>query len=241
MIVTTSWIEDNYNKFNNLYWNGSLPKITFKTNKSKTNWGFASFTYDFYNNTVHPKSITLSNYYDSPENVKIRTLLHEMIHIADYTMHPEHFVRNGRKVSGRTYDAHGLWFNREANRITKESGYKIANHVTKEEVHCSKLSEQSKKSLENKKNNAIICVIYGTSGINFYFKSDIYKIKNINDTIKKYTFYKIGEIKYIKYYTFDNDELAEMRSCGNRLTGWFVNKLQLMNKLKSIKATEVKF
>ena len=241
MIVTTAWIEKNYNKFNNLYWNGMLPKIGFKTSRSRNAWGFASFRYDFRNDTIIPLTITMSNYYDSPENVKIQTLLHEMIHIADYTFHPEHFIRNGRKVSARSYDAHGYWFNAEAQRLSKESGYKIATHVTKEEFGCSKLSESTIRAQENKKNNAIICVVYGTSGTNFYFKTDIYKIKLMKATIQSYTFYRIGEIKTVKYYTFKNDDLANMRSCGKSLRGWFLDNISMKNKLREIKATEVKF
>ena len=241
MIVTTAWIEKNYNKFNNLYWNGMLPKISFKTSRSRNAWGFASFRYDFRNDTIIPLTITMSNYYDSPENVKIQTLLHEMIHIADYTFHPEHFIRNGRKVSARSYDAHGYWFNTEAQRLSKESGYKIATHVTKEEFGCSKLSESTIRAQENKKNNAIICVVYGTSGTNFYFKTDIYKIKLMKATIQSYTFYRIGEIKTVKYYTFKNDALANMRSCGKSLRGWFLDNISMKNKLREIKATEVKF
>ena len=99
MLVTKNWIEKNYNKFNKLYWDGKLPVIEFKINRSRNTWGFASFRYDFMNDTIIPLAITMSNYYDSPENVKIQTLLHEMIHIADYTFQPEHFIHNGRKVS----------------------------------------------------------------------------------------------------------------------------------------------
>ena len=241
MLVTKNWIEKNYNKFNKLYWDGKLPVIEFKINRSRNTWGFASFRYDFMNDTIIPLAITMPNYYDSPENVKIQTLLHEMIHIADYTFHPEHFIRNGRKVSARSYDAHGYWFNTEAQRLSKESGYKIANHVTKEEIGCSKLSESTIRAQENKRNNAIICVVYGTSGTNFYFKTDIYKIKLMKATIKSYTFYRIGEVKTVKYYTFKNDRIANMRSCGKNLRGWFLDNMSMQNKLREIKATEVKF
>lgn len=241
MIVTTAWIEKNYNKFNQLYWGGLLPNITFKTSRSEHTWGFASYRYDYRNNTIIPMSITMSNYYDSPEEVKIQTLLHEMIHIADYTYHPEHFIRNGRRVSGREYDAHGYYFRQEARRISKESGYKITNQVTKEEVGSSKLSDNTLRLAENKHNTAILCVIYGSTGINFYFKTDIYKVKMMKDTINSYSFYRIGEIKSVKYYTFTDNKLAEMRSCGKKLRGWFADKIELMNKLKNIKATEVRF
>lgn len=239
MIVTTNWISENYTKFNNLYWNGTLPEISFKVNRSRKNWGFASYRYDFVNDTIHPLAITLSNYYDSPENVKIQTLLHEMIHIADYTFHPEHFIKNHRIVSRRSYDAHGKWFLEMADRISKESGYKVTNYVTSEEVGVSCLSEKSKKCLENKQNNAVICVVYGTSGMNFYFKTDIWKMKNLEKTINRYTFYRIGDIKKVKYYSFKDPQLAGLRSCGTYLKGWFLNNIDMKCKLKEINATEI--
>ena len=240
MIVTTSWISENYSKFNNLCFDGTLPTIKFKVNRSKTCWGFASFRYDFENNIIIPESITISNYYDSPEEVKIQTLLHEMIHIKDYLSHPEHFVRNHRKVSGRTYNPHGEWFSEEANRISNESGYKIATHVTKEEFEASTLSIHSKNIQNNKKNNALICAVIGSTGI-WYFKTDVHKVDYLKKTLR--TSYNwsltIGEFKMIKFYTFDNPALASRRSCCSRIRGWKTDKFGFMNKMKDIKATEV--
>jgi hypothetical protein len=240
MLVTKNWIEKNYNKFNKLYWDGKLPVIEFKISRSRNTWGFASFRYDYANDTIHPLALTLSNYYDSPENVKINTLLHEMIHIADYTFHPEHFIRNGRRVTGHYYDAHGYWFQSEAKRIEK-FGWTISKHVTNEEQKISKLSEHSEKCLTRKKDVALICVIRGTSGMNFYFKTDIYKVKDVKATIKRYNFYYIGEVRKIEFYTFDDEKLAVKRSCGKNLRGWFLNNEKMLRKLESIKATTVKF
>jgi len=242
MVVTTSWISSNYTKFNNLYFGGTLPNIKFKTNRSKNSWGFASFRYDWANDTIIPECITISNYYDSPEEVKIQTLLHEMIHIADYFWHPEHFIRNGRKVSARTYDAHGYWFNEEARRISKKSGYKVANYVTREEVAASKLSERSQRNVENKKNIALICAVTGTNGI-WWFKTDIYKVDYLKKNLR--TMYNwsltIGEVKHIKFYTFDNQTLANRRSCRSKISGWRTNKFGFMNAMEKYKATEVHF
>lgn len=241
MIVTTAWIEKNYNKFNKEFFGNMLPNIAFKTNRSRKNWGFATYTYDWAHDTIHPTSITISNYYDSPENVKIQTLLHEMIHIADYTFHPEHFIKNHRKVSIRQYDAHGEWFMNEANRISRESGYKITNYVTKEEVGVSCLSEKSQRCLENKKNNALICVVHGTTGMNFYFKTDVHKVDLVKKTISRYTFYKLGSVKNVKFYSFDNEKYANIRSCAVYLKGWFADNIELNLKLRELKATEVRF
>ena len=240
MLITKQWIEKNYNKFNEELFGGRLPNIQFKVNHSKNSCGFASYKYDYPNNTIIPQAITLSNYYDSPENVKLNTLLHEMIHIADYTFHPEHFIKNGRRVSGHRYDAHGWWFKNEAKRI-EQFGWIITKHITKEEEEVSKLSDNSKRCLDKRKNDAILCVVHGTTGMNFYFKTDIYKIKTIKSTIKKYKFYHIGDIRKIEFYTFNDDELSSLRSCGKRLTGWFANNKELLEKLENIKATTFKY
>lgn len=143
MLVTKSWIEKNYNSFNQKYWNRMLPIIEFKISRSKDTWEFASFRYDYKNDTIIPFSIIMSNYYDSPENVKINTILHEMIHIADYTFHHERFIHNWHLVNARNYDAHEYLFKNEAKRIEKY-GWTIVRHVTKEEVGVSELSEHAK-------------------------------------------------------------------------------------------------
>lgn len=235
MIVTTSWIEYNYNKFNKLYFGDTLPSISFNTSRSKKTWGYASYKYDFINSTIIPLSITISNYYDSPEDVKIQTLLHEMIHIEDYFWHPEHFIRNGKKISKHYYDAHGSWFMNEANRITKESGYKIANHVTHEEIGRSCLSVRS-QALVNRKINIGRMVVVCDGHTYWMFKTDIYKIENVKRLIRRQlpTFTRIVE------YTFDNESLSARRSCNTRLSGWHYSKQGMMNFAEKYKFTTVK-
>lgn len=240
MLVTKEWISENYNKFNKLYWNNKLPHdLEFKVSRAKRTWGFAGFIYDYPNNTIIPKELVISNYYDSPEEVKLHTLLHEMIHIADYTFHPEHYIMNHKPVHGKYYDAHGYWFLKEAARINK-FGWHVSNIITNEEIKASRLSKKSQKEENIKKANAIICVVYGTK-CNFYFKTDVNKIEKVKKTIDKYTFINIGEIKKVKYYKFINNSMAMRRSCSTSLVGWFANYKQTMNMLQKVKATEVRF
>ena len=235
MLVTTSWIEKNYNKFNQLYFGGSLPNIRFKTSRSRNTWGFASFRYDFSNSTIIPLEITMSNYYDSPEEVKISTLLHEMIHIEDYFWHPEHYIRNGKKVTGHYYDAHGYWFQQEAKRIIKESGYQIAKHVTKEEIGCSKLSVRSQE-LANRKNNIARMIVISDGHSYWMFKTDIYKIENVKRLIR----HQLPTFTRIVEYTFDNESLAARRSCNTKLSGWHMMKRGMMEFAEKYKFTTVK-
>ena len=239
MLVTTSWIAKNYNKFNKAYFYGMLPPISFKISRARNTWGYASFRYDFVNSTIIPEAITLSNYYDSPEDVKIQTLLHEMIHIADYTLHPEHFIRNGKKVRGNYYDPHGYWFRAEANRIQKESGYQIAKHVTKDEIGRSSLSVRSQKLMENKIQNARI-VVASNGPLFWIFKTNISNIDNVISLIKR----DIPEYYKITEYSFINESLANRRSCSTKLSGWHLSKFSFMqfaekNKLTTLKSYHI--
>lgn len=242
MLVTVSWIQKNYEKFNELYFGNTLPMIQFKISRSSHTWGYASFKYDWRNSTIIPTMITISNYYDSPEEVKLTTLLHEMIHIEDYTFHPEHFIKNGRKVNGHHYDAHGWWFKEECRRL-KEFGWDIEKYVTQEEKNVSHLSERSIACLENKKSKALVCVIYGTNS-NWICKTDINKINTVIDTVNRigrnWKFY-IGEVRKIKFYTFENTSLASKRSCATRLTGHKKSYQETLRFLELIKATDYIF
>lgn len=243
MLVTKSWIQKNYQKFNNLFWNGNLPNIEFKISRSRKTWGYAAYNYDYYNSTIYPVSITMSNYYDSPEQVKQQTLLHEMIHIADYTFHPEHFIKNGRRISRRYYDAHGWWFKTEANRIYDESNhmYKIAPKVTTEERGCSKLSEVSQKQYNRKIEHALIGAVYGNNDRVFFFRTSEANVSYIkNYTIKRYGFHHLDGIKTVKFYSFDK-RYVNNRACRNHLTGWTMSLSSFKNELKEINAVEVKF
>lgn len=237
MIVTKSWIENNYNKYNNLYFGGILPNIEFKISRSKKTWGYAAYNYNLFTNKVIPFSITISNYFDSPEEVKLTTLLHEMIHIYDYTVNPTHFVNNGQKVK---YDAHGYWFKNEAARIYKLSGFDIQKYVTKEEKEVSQLSERAAQNIENQKEVALVCVVNGSIS-SWFFKTNIWQAETALDVIGNISWEReIGKVKSIKFYKFNDPKLAAHRSCGKRLKGWKFDNNGLLRKLEEIKAIETR-
>lgn len=87
-------------------------------------------------------------------------MLHEMIHIADYYYHPEHFevVWNGKKwVSAfdpNGYSVHGpIFFKKEAQRLA-EYGWDINRVATREEMKAKQLSDEhiiaKKKKVQEK-------------------------------------------------------------------------------------------
>lgn len=236
MLVTTSWMKKHYDEFNNMYFGGMLPNIEFKTSRQKTTWGYAAYRLSQIDSTVIPLAITLSNYYDSPEEVKLTTLLHEMIHIYDYTVNPHHFVCNGRKTK---YDAHGWWFKNECARIGK-FGWDIEKYVTEEAKSCSELSENSKRLQKNKEENALVCVVVGTNGYNWMVKTNDSHITEVLNTISRCRWGVIlGSVKDINFYRFDNPALASRRSAGKSIRGWKYSYSALLHRLEELKATEV--
>ena len=244
MLVTVHWIEKNYIKFNDEYFGGRLPMIKFKVSRAKHTWGYASYIRDYRNSTIVPECITISNYYDSPEEVKMTTLLHEMIHIEDYTFHPEHYMRNGRKITGHVYDAHGWWFKEECKRL-KKYGWDIEKYVTEEEKSVSTLSKNAKINLKNKKTNALACVISSSKNV-FVVKTDVNKINAIKNSINKirernWIVFLGGSIKSIKFYKVKSEKFAEKRSCCNKLTGKVMTVTFFNDRYKkSICSTEYK-
>ena len=244
MLVTVQWIEKNYIKFNDEYFGGRLPMIKFKVSRAKHTWGYASYIRDYRNSTIIPECITISNYYDSPEEVKMTTLLHEMIHIEDYTFHPEHYMRNGRKITGHVYDAHGWWFKEECKRL-KKYGWDIEKYVTEEEKSVSTLSKRAKENLKNKKINALACVIT-SSTMAFVIKTDVGKITEVKKSINRigernWNIFLRGNIKTIKFYKVKSQSFAENRSCCTKLTGKRLSLKDFNNSYKkSICSTEYK-
>ena len=238
MLVTIDWIKKNYEAFNELYFDGVLPKnLKFKVSKSKNTWGYAQYRYDYAGNTIVPLSITISNYYDSPESVKLNTLIHEMIHIYDYVLNPNHFIFNGRRV-GRRYNAHGYWFLNQCERF-KEFGFDINPKVTNEEVCVSTLSDGAKRKEAKKVEDSLVVVVSGTNS-NWMFKTNKANLDKAIKSIKRYVWTRqIGTMKTIKVYTFNNPTLAKSRNAVTRLNGWRYSHENLMKRLQEIKATEV--
>lgn len=150
MIVDIQWIRRNYIQFNKEFFNNELPMINFKVNMAKKTWGYASYTYSRVKKEMYNLCITLSNYYDSPEDIKQGTLLHEMIHIYDYVKNTNthYYTSEGRSIRG--YDAHGYWFQQYANKINKASKYRIAIHVQRDEIEASVYSEKAQKRINSK-------------------------------------------------------------------------------------------
>lgn len=118
-IATTQWLSSCYGYFNKVAFGGKLPNISLSINNTFNASGFDGFTKyirDDRNQRLRVVSLEMGKSFPD-ENYAKSTLLHEMIHVEDFTFHPEHFYEDGRWI-GNTYHPHGSeFFEPEMRRI----------------------------------------------------------------------------------------------------------------------------
>lgn len=243
MIVDKKWMTIKYHEFNKKYFNGQLPtEIVFKTNTRVDRWGFAQckFQYNSISNKVvtYDYAISMSNAYDSPEEIKENTLIHEMIHILDYKLHPEYYVykdyRGWHKRKG--YDAHGpLFFMKEAQRLS-QYGLNIQRLVQAEEIDASQMTNKVQKRIDNRQSKGFVigCVYFNWKyPRNYQLKNDCMWFKtNSQATFNAIVEHekemnKFGEKEgqfqdfSIVGYLTHQDKYDEYSGCRGKISGWY--------------------
>lgn len=153
--LSTRWIQEYYNIFNNEIFGGELPSIAFGISSASKHAGFARCRRNPILQTITPLKILLSTYLNPTERIAINTLLHEMIHIADYTLHPEHFF-------DEYYDSHKSDFFQGWMKRINDMGYWVTETTTKKELEDVKSASIKKNN--DKKAIAILAKWYGDSG-----------------------------------------------------------------------------
>lgn len=173
MKATPSLVEQYYKTFNAAYFDNMLPNdIEFGVMRSKKTWGIAA--YEFTRKAGHkmdirPVSVKITSTIDMTEYSFKSTVLHEMIHILDYCMFPEHF-------ESKRYDAHGDWFKKKAEEIHKKSGIDITVRVSDESIASSNTA-QLKQQIADK--GYLLCVSNViTSDKLFVFKTNDYYLNH---------------------------------------------------------------
>lgn len=243
MIVDKKWMTIKYHEFNKKYFNDQLPtNIVFKTNTQVDRWGFAQCKYQY--NSISNKIVTydyvisMSNAYDSPEEIKENTLIHEMIHILDYKLHPEYYVYKDYKGWHRRkgYDAHGpLFFMKEAQRLS-QYGFNIQRLVQAEEIDASQMTNKVQKRINNKQSKGFVigCVYFNWKyPRNYQLKNECMWFKTSSPS----TFNAIVEhekemnklgMKDGQYQDFSivgylthQDKYDEYSGCRGRISGWY--------------------
>ena len=199
-LVTKQWILENYKKYNKKYWNNELPlNIEVGISRSKNTFGYAKCA--FTNGKANKIQLYISNYYELNEHSRLNTLLHEMIHIADYVKFPEHYI-NRKYVK---YDSHGPeFFLKEAARINKD-GWSITRYKEKSELVDCKLSEAVKARLEK----PYVLAIFNKDNEMCAMKIQEKQMSDVRCTLKRLNF------ENIEFYNTNHTKFREKR-CSKR-------------------------
>lgn len=173
MKATPSLVEQYYKTFNAAYFDSMLPNdIEFGVMRSKKTWGLATYSFKRragHKTNVQPVSVKITNLIDMTEQSFKSTVLHEMIHILDYCLFPEHF-------DAKRYDAHGAWFKKTAEDIHKKSGIEITVHVSDESIESSNTA-QLKQQIADKGYLLCVCKVRTSDNI-FVFKTNEYHLNH---------------------------------------------------------------
>lgn len=239
--ITVEWMARKYDEFNRNYFGGELPACKFATDMVTTRWGNAHVKWDSvrdgYNYRIvgSDYKITLTNAWTFPENVKECTLLHEMIHIADYYQHPYWFISyDGYKWHHLRYDAHGEQFFMPEARRLKKFGFNIFKTVEDEEEAVSTMDPAIEARIEAKIARGYVLgytkYINSPKGEGMFFKcaTDSMFEKIIDNAKRTDDYYKAekGRKLYeymIGYHTAD-PRYRELAGCRDHFKGWYMTE-----------------
>lgn len=112
--ITLKFIEENFKRFNNEYFDGLLNTPTFEVSHAKSHLGQYSWHYD-YNGVLVKSHIRISDYFNRSERDYQSTLIHEMIHL---------YIRQNKLKDTNAH--HGKVFYSVADRINKQGGWTIS-------------------------------------------------------------------------------------------------------------------
>jgi hypothetical protein len=215
MTLTISYISEKFEKYNNLYFNGSLKTPKFKISNSKRALGTLSISrrLNFYGGYTKEHTISISKYYDRTEKQYDNTLIHEMIHLY---ISQNDIIDNG---------SHGRRFKTECARINKY-GWDLSRTT---DVSGWKLSEEAQKRLDNKLSNAtyniIVYQMYDTDNTQFIFKVAKGKALNYYNHLK----YKCKAVK-VKYFKSNDNIFESLPTCRCRIRGRIIDKNDMVYK-----------
>ena len=113
---TVDFLKASYLKLNNMFFNGELPNdIDFRIEKNldDNGVGHTQAKDNYSGNCIDIEYVSLNGTMMKTPHSWIETIIHEMIHVAELTEHPEHFMRKS------DYEKHGKWFMDKAKGFKK--------------------------------------------------------------------------------------------------------------------------
>jgi hypothetical protein len=208
MVLTISFIADNFSKFNKEYFEGKLKTPTFEITHVKSYLGQYHWKYDKFNytydgrRTIRESVIRISDRYDRNETEYRQTILHEMIHL---------YIRQNDIKDTRPH--HGRVFNSIADRINRQGGWHIART---DSVEGCGLTDKTKVN-----RFYIACFFSGQTGKYFRFRINEKYLDYYKDMFDKYPEHYKNPFIYV---STDDKMYAHYSSCYKSVRGWYISK-----------------
>lgn len=142
---TVDFLEAAYKKLNNMFFNGELPNdIDFKieNNLDDNGVGHAQANDNYTENCIDIEYVSLNGTIIKTPHSWIETIIHEMIHVAEFIEHPEHFMCKS------DYEKHGKWFMDKARGFRKW-GFNIGDKEMDKNIETSEDDDNIKTRYEN--------------------------------------------------------------------------------------------
>ena len=142
---TVDFLRAAYIKLNNMFFNGELPNdIDFKIEKNldDNGVGHTQANDNLAENCIDIEYVSLNGTMIKTPHSWIETIIHEMIHVAEFTEHPEHFMHKS------DYEKHGKWFMNKAKGF-KKLGFDIGEKDMDINIGTSEDDEDIKTRYEN--------------------------------------------------------------------------------------------
>lgn len=203
MILTISYIENAFDKYNYLYFNGSLEKPNFKISNGKHQLGLLeirrTLIYGYCNKYVTSYTLKVSRYYDRTEKDYDTTIIHEMIHLY---IDQNNIIDDG---------SHGKRFKAECARINKD-GWNISRCT---DVSGWEISNEAKKKENGKSNSPYNIIVYKEKGNGTQFFLRVSK-----PNVKLYMDYLKDKCKCeCKHFTTNDTIFAYLPNCKKKFKG----------------------
>lgn len=164
MELTVHYLNTAFNKYNNLFFNGVLPKIEIKISRTRNSFGRFWHRTDRKTGIETPLHIDISKYYKRSQHDIDTTLIHEMIHYYICFM--------GMKDNGK----HGMIFKGMAREISEKSEFKIT--VTSSSYGLETLKKKSYKVMVfNHKGRRCVAKISNNFDYKYFIKQ--YKFEDV--------------------------------------------------------------
>ena len=142
---TVDFLKAAYIKLNIMFFNGELPNdIEFKIEKNldDNGAGHTQANDNYTENCIDIEYVSLNGTLMKSPHSWIETIIHEMIHVAEFIEHPEHFMHKS------DYKKHGKWFMDKAKSF-KKWGFDIGEKDMDIDIGTSEDDEDIKTRYEN--------------------------------------------------------------------------------------------